>query len=66
MTEALQSFIHKTIKQYIDTRYKQIDNLILEYLFIHQDVSIDDIELVEKRMSDTDIIWYVRKRGSDD
>jgi hypothetical protein len=66
MTSELQSFVHNSIKKYMETRLKLTGNLILEYLLIHPELSIDDIELVEQRMSNMDIIWYVRKRGSND
>jgi len=66
MADKLQSFIHKTVQQYIKTRYGLIDNLILEYLYINNNLSINDIELVESRIGDTDIIWYIREKGTND
>ena len=62
MDESLQKFIHARVKEYLNRRYEQQDNLILEYLLANPELSANDIELVEQRIGDGEIIWYCRKR----
>jgi len=45
-------------------RADALDRMIFNYLEKHPELTIDDIEMVERKLDGGAIAWYIRKKGS--
>ena len=63
MSGELQEFVHGKVAEYMRKRNDLKENFVLEYLIKNPELSINDIELVEKRVDDKTIIWFCRAKA---
>lgn len=64
----LQESMAIMTRAYAKRRAESVENFVCVYLNAHPELSIDDIELVEKRVVDeTDVVctWFCRKKEGD-
>jgi hypothetical protein len=62
----IQTIVHAMVKDYLEKRAELVENYVFEYLKGNPDLSINDIELVEVRVGEYDMLWYCRPKGSDE